>query len=399
MKLLRTDHPGPDGIQLRAMPPIEYLFQRLSVLHPAYFAMVMATGIVAIGAHLQGLDRLAGVLAALNALAYPLLWMLLVLRIFLFPGRVWADCTSHQRAPGYFTLVAATGVVGVQAVLLHGNLALAQGLWWFAVGLWALTTYGVFGMLITRKSKPTLAAGINGGWLVSIVATQAVVVLGCTAGATLLGGRERTLFVLLCFWLCGGLLYLWIISLIFYRYLFFEFSPGDLMPPYWINMGAVAISTLAGALLTNSAAESPMLQPLVPFMKGIMVIYWASATWWIPMLVFLGIWRHVVCRFPLVYDPLYWGLVFPLGMYGVCTIRMSETLGAAFLVPVARVFIVVAAVAWTLAFLGLARRFVYFTVLALRSYTRTLRRTDACAATHHQEENPDHEYLGCPDRV
>jgi len=50
-------------------------------------------------------------------------------------------------------------------------------------------------------------------------------------------------------WLWGGMLYIWMISLIFYRYTFFKFSPGDLQPPYWINMGAMAISTLAGARL------------------------------------------------------------------------------------------------------------------------------------------------------
>ena len=32
------------------------------------------------------------------------------------------------------------------------------------------------------------------------------------------------------------------------------------------------------------------------------------------MLLILGIWRHVIRRFPLRYDPLYWGAVFPLGM-------------------------------------------------------------------------------------
>lgn len=40
------------------------------------------------------------------------------------------------------------------------------------------------------------------------------------------------------------------------------------------------------------------------------------------MLVILGVWRHVIMKFPLRYDPLYWGAVFPLGMYSVATARM-----------------------------------------------------------------------------
>ena len=99
----------------------------------------------------------------------------------------------------------------------------------------------------------------------------------------------------LAFWLAGGMLYFWLISLIFYRYTFFRFAPSDLMPPYWINMGAMAISTLAGTLLLANAKASLLLTELRPFTLGLTILFWATATWWIPMLVILGIWRHVRC--------------------------------------------------------------------------------------------------------
>ena len=54
----------------------------------------------------------------------------------------------------------------------------------------------------------------------------------------------------------GGMLYTWMMSLIFYRYTFFPFSPGDLSPPYWINIGAMAISTLTGSLLILNSREA-----------------------------------------------------------------------------------------------------------------------------------------------
>ncbi len=67
--------------------------------------------------------------------------------------------------------------------------------------------------------------------------------------------------------------YIRIISLIFYRYSFFAFSPRDLTPPYRINMGAMAISTLAGARLTENASDAPFLASLLPFLKGFTVFY------------------------------------------------------------------------------------------------------------------------------
>jgi tellurite resistance protein TehA-like permease len=284
----------------------------------------------------------------------------------MFRERVIADWGDHARAPGYFTVVAATGVLGTQAVLLHDQILVAKILWWACVALWAICTYTVFALLTVREEKPELAKGINGGWLVAVVATQAVCVLGSTLDGTLLANRDAALFVLMSFWLGGGMLYFWIIGLIFYRYMFFRVSPDDLMPPYWINMGAVAISTLAGAVLAGAAESSTLLAPLRPFILGLTIMFWATATWWIPMLVVFGFWRHFVRGFRLSYDPLYWGLVFPLGMYSVCTFRLAGALDAPFLMWIPRLFVTVAVTAWLLTFLGMARRMLYAVLLGLQ---------------------------------
>jgi tellurite resistance protein TehA-like permease len=226
-------------------------------------------------------------------------------------------------------------------------------LWVGGIVLWAVVTYTVFTTLTVSAEKPSLGEGINGGWLLPVVAAQSVAVLGCQL-ATGLGAHARlALLFCLAMWLGGGMLYIWIVSLIFYRYTFFVMSPSDLAPPYWINMGAVAISALAGTLLVLAAPLSPLLQELLPFIKGFTLLFWATATWWIPMLVILGAWRHLYRRFPLRYDPLYWGAVFPLGMYAVCTFRLAQMIDEPALLIIPRVFLDVALAAWALAFTGL----------------------------------------------
>ena len=55
----------------------------------------------------------------------------------------------------------------------------------------------------------------------------------------------------------------------------------------------------------------------------------------------------------LTYDPLYWGAVFPLGMYAVSTERMSQAMGFNFLEFLPPTFLCIALLAWTVVFFGL----------------------------------------------
>ena len=322
-------------------------------MHPAYFALVMATGILGVGCDLLDLPTLPTLLLWLNLAAYPILIVLSGLRMVLFPARFLADFSSHQRGPGFFTAVAATSVIGIQMFLQLGNVAAARGLWWLALALWLVLTYGIFTALTVREKKPSLADGINGGWLTAVVATQSLVALGVLVIPSLAGNSELAALVLVSLWLAGGMLYIWMISLIFYRYTFLRFLPSDLMPPYWINMGAMAISTLAGSLLILHAERSALLTSILPFLKGFTLLFWATATWWIPMLLVLGVWRYVYRRVPLTYDPLYWGAVFPLAMYSVATFRLAQAFDAPYLAIIPKIFISAALTTWLMTMLGL----------------------------------------------
>ncbi len=327
-------------------------------LPPYYFSMVMATGIVAIGSSLLGYRLPALVLFYLNLVMYLVLWAMTVGRLALFPRRLLADVADHQRGVGFFTLVAATAIVGGEFVLQAGMVRAGLGFFLFGFALWILILYGVFTALIIRSRKPSMDTALNGTWLVSTVSTESLAVLAVLLAPHFPAARPAFLFLALGLFLFGGMLYVLVMSMIFLRLMFLGVKPENLPATTWITMGACAVTVLAGGTLLIQGAAVPFFRSLEPFLAGFSLAFWATGTAWIPLLLLLGIWRHVVRRVRLAYGPEFWGLVFPLGMYVVSTHQLGQATGQGFLLAIPRAFIFAAWFAWALTFAGLVAHLV-----------------------------------------
>ncbi len=325
----------------------------LEEFFPGYFALVMATGIVSISAFLLDQKHLAWLLFQINKLAYAILCIITVTRLLVFPRRVIQDISDHPLAPGFLTIVAGTCILGSQFVLIAGEMAIGILLWCLGIFFWAVLIYTFMTAITIRKIKPGLAEGLNGAWLMLVVATQAVSVLGMQVTSSVGEWKEIICLLSLALYLVGGVLYFLVISLIFYRLTFFRLTPEEFAPTYWINMGAVAISTLSGATLVLNASQWVFLEEILSFLKGSTLLFWAMGSWWIPFLVIATIWRSLHGRSSLQYDPRYWGMVFPLGMYTACTYQLMKVTGIHFLSYVSHFFFYVALLAWAVIFTGL----------------------------------------------
>jgi tellurite resistance protein TehA-like permease len=267
------------------------------------FAVVMATGILGVGARLEGIAPLADVLLACACLV----WLVLAAGL-------------HARSVRSFAVVAGTAVVGTD-LLLAGQGEVALALWSLAVALWLAVA-----LTIREEAADSL---------LSVVATQSLSVLAAALDRHHVAALREAAIA---FWALGLALYPLVAGRIVQR----SARDRHFSPTHWIVMGALAITTLAGAelFLDRGALDS-----------GVALGTWTAASLAIPFLVVAELrvrrWSYEVAR---------WSFVFPLGMYGVASRVLGSADGHAALRDVGTAFFWIALAAWALSAGGLVRR-------------------------------------------
>ncbi|WP_051854689.1 tellurite resistance/C4-dicarboxylate transporter family protein [Streptomyces sp. NRRL B-1347] len=228
------------------------------------------------------------------------------------PAALGAELADPARVFGHFTFVAASGVLATR--LSHGP---ARGVAYVLLTL-AGVAWAVLARCLTRLPRAA-AREADGTWFLATVGLQSLALC-----LTSLPPRRPLLLLALGLWWGGVLLYVITAAVLGRRLLRRPPRPARCTPAYWIAMGAVAISTLAGTQLHDHAGLLPhaLRGPL-----GLAVIVlWSWATALIPPLLAVGCWRHLRHRVPLTYEPALWCVVFPVGMYATATARVTTTL-------------------------------------------------------------------------
>jgi tellurite resistance protein TehA-like permease len=341
--------------------------EAVATLHPGYFALVMGTGIVSIGMRNHGLGALSAGLLWLTAIGYVVLVVLTISRALYFPAALRSDFTDPRRGFGFFTFVAGTDVLGTRLALDgHRNTALALlGVGWVA---WIVLGYVVPWTAVLGRAERPVIAGANGTWFIWVVASQSLAVLAAALEPTVSTGRRELALLAVFSWAVGVFLYAAVGIFVAARMMLYPLLPVDLTPPYWVAMGATAITVLAGARIVQMA-DAPMVTVTRGLVAGASVVFWAFGTWLIPALIAAGWWRHVTHRIPLRYEATLWSIVFPVGMYGVA----GHYLGAADHLPIVRAIgeneTWAALVVWAVTFVAMVVHLLHSLVLRPRSRT------------------------------
>jgi tellurite resistance protein TehA-like permease len=267
------------------------------------FAVVMATGIVGVAARLEGIAPLGDALLACACAT----WLVLAM-------------TLGPRSLRSFAVVAGTAVIGAY-LLLWGEGELALALWSLAA------TLGIAVALSVRKEATSS--------LLTIVAIESLAVLAAALDRHRDASLRDPAIVL---WALGLAVY----PLVAGRIVNSALEERRFSPTLWIVMGALAITTLAGAELVLDRRT---------LSADVALATWAAASTAIPFLVLTELrvrrWRYEVAR---------WSFVFPLGMYGVASRVLGSADGLDGLRTIGTVFFWIAFVAWLVTAAGFVRR-------------------------------------------
>ena len=327
----------------------EGLRREVRDLNPGYFALVMATGIVSKAVLLDDAATLSGALLGAGLVAYVLLVAAYAWRLARYRPEFLADARDPARSFAFFTFVAGSDVLAAR-LAGDGHQVAAAALLAAGGAGWLLLSYSLPLLLIGRAGSAPALAGANGTWFIWVVGTQSIAV----AATSLRPPLPAALAALaICCWAVGVTLYLVIAVMVAVALFARPVRPAELTPSYWVFMGATAISVLAGAQLL-ALPPDPLGTAVRGTVSGLSVTLWAFGTFLIPLLVIAGVWRHLVRRVPLVYEPGLWSIVFPVGMYGVGSRELGVTLGVSWLVTLGRDEAWLALAAWGLVALAMA---------------------------------------------
>lgn len=325
-----------------------------------HLTFTMATGIVSTALHntVALLPHRSGLDAVVEVLSSALLWLALAGYVVILSGAVaglaFGTTTIRgelaDRGARTLAMVAAGGVLAARMIPLGWH-TFALVLIIVSAVAWVVLQYGVFAALVVRAGDdgPRTLGIVDGTWFLVVVSTQALAVsLGAWSAAV--GADLAAAFAAL-FWGLGLLQLSIVATLVAARLLTFGVRAGEEVAPYWVFLGAGAITILGGAEVLGTR-EAQLLMPQV-LVGGVAMAIWAFVTWMIPQTIALQIWQRTRPDPVRGYRAALWAMVFPIGMYGEATRQLGVMRGTGWLDDLGTGEAWVAFVVWLVVFGGL----------------------------------------------
>jgi tellurite resistance protein TehA-like permease len=288
-------------------------------------AVVMGTGIVSVGLHLDHYETLSRIMLVIAAAVSATIALAIVDRRRCDPQELHREI----RSPDALTAVAGSAVLGARLLLLG----------WTWAGAVLLLIAAIVWLTLWRPVLASWATPTVGVSLMLVVSTASLAVL--SAG---LGARRHAA------WLDGAAMALLVLGLGLYAFVMAHFDFRQLIigqGDQWITGGALAVSTLAAGQIALAHQLGSLHQPL----RIATIALWAVTMSWLGVLLIAE-----GARPRLRYHERRWSTVFPLGMYAACSFLVGTVARATAITEFARVWIWVAVTVWLAVSVGTIRR-------------------------------------------
>jgi Voltage-dependent anion channel len=309
---------------------------------PGAFSLVMATGILSVGASDLGFTLLSRALLAIALAAMlPLVWWHGAALVHWDPGLA----ATADGAFGSLTFVAAVAVLGSR-LAAPGDARFAIGLAGWVAALLAWLRMAPAAVGLASRLGPRVSREASGQWCLAAVAPFAPAVLA--AELAKLRGSGPLFIAALGFGAVGLVAYAFVAVALGARLAGRHLALADLTPDWWITMGALAIATLAGDSIARAIPAAGVLEGGADAVRGIAhVTWWAATVLIVPLAVAFAA-RLLRERHPSDVSRA-WAAIFPLGMYALASHRLAMDLGSSTQDAIGKAFFWIALAVWALA--------------------------------------------------
>ena len=191
-----------------------YRLEWLQDLYPGYFSLTMATGIVSTGLDALGMSIAARSFYFLALMSWVVLVSLYTLRLSLFPKVVLENLLNPKTTFIFFTFVAATNICGL-LLYQHDHRLTDVACWVAAFLFWSILMYFSFAALSFSHPDRNVSV-VHGGWLILIVGTESLVLLGAKIAGELGGFAGYMMVEVHMLWVLGIIFYAIFVTLFCY---------------------------------------------------------------------------------------------------------------------------------------------------------------------------------------
>ncbi|MFJ1579060.1 tellurite resistance/C4-dicarboxylate transporter family protein [Streptomyces sp. NPDC088182] len=303
----------------------------MKALTPAAGTAVMATGILSVGLDLTGYTALSAIALVLACALWAAFAVTFAVRLV---------CSTEQWRRDAVTPAALTGVAST--CVLSTCLSLEK---WRVAAAVALA--------LSAALWPVLLVPVVHGWGRRL---PGVVFLVCAATQSLAVGASTLAVLEGSRWLCWASLVLFGLGVALYGLALTHFDRCEVRTgagDHWVAGGALSISALAGAKLTDASDPRGPLG-WVPVLHG--PLRTVTLVLLVGSLVWLLVLAYAETRWPRArYDIRRWATVFPLATTSVACLVIAVTAGLPAAETLGRVLLWIAVTLWLLTAVGAAR--------------------------------------------